>query len=92
MISKNAYCYCKEDISLVENYDKAKEDLSCMWHCHHRLEELYSTLELKSLGQYYWVPASALIFLHPDEHRKTFHMGRCRKFLKKKSEMTLLSD
>lgn len=38
MIPKNTYKYCREDISLIENYDKAIADKSKKrWVCHHRL-------------------------------------------------------
>ena len=30
--------YCGEDISKIENYDKAIADTTQMWICHHRLE------------------------------------------------------
>ena len=30
--------YCSEDISLIENYDKAVNDKEQTWHCHHRRE------------------------------------------------------
>lgn len=32
---KNARKYCYQDISLIENYDKAIADTEHMWHCHH---------------------------------------------------------
>ena len=45
--------YCKEDLSKIENYDKAIADTSQIWDCHHRTEiwwncskkELLSTIE-----------------------------------------------
>ena len=33
---KRAKSYCKDDISLIENYDKAIADNTQVWHCHHR--------------------------------------------------------
>ena len=30
--------FCKDDISKIENYDKAKSDTTQTWECHHKLE------------------------------------------------------
>ena len=30
--------YCCEDISLIENYEKAIADITQIWVCHHRFE------------------------------------------------------
>lgn len=30
--------YCCEDISLIENYEKAVNDKTQTWCCHHKLE------------------------------------------------------
>ena len=75
MISKNIYNLkkvCCEDISLIENYDKAIADTMQTWICHHRLEiqdnVVYSVKELKDLNMYYYRPASELIFLPKSEH------------------------
>ena len=66
---EQAKLYCKEDISLIENYEKAKKDLLEMWDIHHRKEEEgYSYKELKKLGLYYKRPASELKFLTKKEH------------------------
>ena len=43
MISENQVKkYCREDISLIENYDKAINDKTQTWDCHHRKESQYS--------------------------------------------------
>ena len=34
----NAKQYCCEDITLIENYDKAIADETQVWDCHHRDE------------------------------------------------------
>lgn len=64
--------YCSEDISKIENYDKAIADKRITWHCHHRLEvtphEIRLKEQLESDGLYYNRPASELIFLTPREH------------------------
>ncbi len=78
MISKRAYMYCCEDLSLIENYDKAINDSNQIWRCHHRLEIqdegkiIYTPQQLESLGLYYNRPASELIFLTLSEHN-TLH-------------------
>ena len=67
---KNVKLFCCEDISLIENYDKAIADKTQTWHSHHRLEteKNLSVKELRKAGLYYHRPASELIFLTPFEH------------------------
>jgi hypothetical protein len=66
--------YCCEDISLIENYDKAISDNTQSWRCHHRLEIqddgkiIYTAKQLQDMGLYYNRPASELIFLTLSEH------------------------
>ena len=71
--------YCREDISLIQNYQKAIEDSTQTWQCHHRLE-IYdengkerslqkSRDELIAENRYYNRPASELIFLTKSGHR-----------------------
>lgn len=62
--------YCYEDISKIENYDKAIADKIQTWHCHHRLEIMMNCgiKELKNNGYYYNRPANELIFLTKQEH------------------------
>lgn len=39
MISENyVKRYCCEDISKIENYDKAIADTTQVWECHHKME------------------------------------------------------
>lgn len=68
----NAYAFCKEDISLIENYDKAMEDKSQSWDCHHRTEIWWNctSQELIDNECYYHRPAKELIFLTHAEHAK----------------------
>lgn len=78
----NAYAYCGEDISLIENYEEAVSDKENTWLCHHRLEthdengnwlELEDQVLKKELiekGRYYHRPASELIFLKKSEHQR----------------------
>ena len=64
--------FCCEDLSLIENYDKAISDTTQTWDCHHRLEiqedKITPRKELISQGLYYNRPADELIFLTPEEH------------------------
>ena len=65
--------FCCEDLSLIENYDKAIADTTQTWDCHHRGEILpcgrFSRDDLKKFGLYFNRPAAELIFLTPSEHR-----------------------
>ena len=63
--------FCKDDISLIENYKEAVNS-SETWDCHHRLETDLglSAQELKDGGLYYNRPASELIFLTHPEHTR----------------------
>ena len=73
---KNAIKYCKDDISLIENYDKAFSDTTQMWHCHHRRETIFSRKDLIEIGEYYNRPACELIFLTKSEHMRLHHLGK----------------
>ena len=70
-----AKSYCKDDISLIENYDKAIADTTKMWHCHHRRETIFSKADLIEIGEYYNRPACELIFLTPLEHNRLHNSG-----------------
>lgn len=71
--------YCSEDISHIENYDKAVNDKEHLWDCHHRAEILpcgrYSRESLIKVGLYWNRPASELIFLRHDAHMRLHHTG-----------------
>ena len=73
---KSVKQYCCEDISKIENYDKAIADKTQTWHCHHKAEILpcgnFSCEDLKKFGLYYNQPASELIFIRKTEHN-SFH-------------------
>ena len=91
MISENqAKKYCKEDISKIENYDKAISDTTQIWHCHHRTEIWWncSIKELKENKCYYHRKACELIFLtnaeHARLHKKGRHGHKCSEETKKK--------
>ena len=71
MINVNcAKSFCKEDISTIENYDKAIADTTQTWHCHHRTEIWWncSKKDLIDNECYYNRKACELIFLTPSEH------------------------
>lgn len=88
MIAKNRELkrYCCEDISLIENYEKAIASNE-LYHCHHRLEtdKCLSKTELIELKLYWNRPANELIFLTVSEHRKLHYKNRNDKW---KSPMT----
>ena len=66
----NAKRFCCEDISKIENYDKAINDKSdTVWDCHHKLGIIKTKKELQEMGLYYNRPASELMFLTHNEHR-----------------------
>lgn len=71
---KKAVSYCKDDISLIENYQEAKESPE-LWVCHHKLEitlngeQALSFNELNRLGMYYKRPYFELIFMKAAEHQ-----------------------
>ena len=73
---KNVKKFCKDDISLIENYDKAIADKTQVWQCHHRRETIYSRSGLKEIGEYYNRPACELIFLTSLEHNRLHHLGK----------------
>ena len=73
----NAKRFCKEDISKIENYDKAVNDKEITWHCHHRTEIWWncSKKDLIENECYYNRKACELIFLTPAEHRRLHSMN-----------------
>ena len=83
----NKYCvnlYCSEDISLIENYDKAIADKTQIWDIHHRLEIQGKFRNSRKLlikcGLYYKVPASQLIFLTRSNHIAMHNFGQHREY------------
>lgn len=76
--------YCCEDISLIENYDRAVNDTENYWVCHHR-KEIELNLRKKALKRrkmYYHRPASELIFLTNSEHSKLHAQGQYHSMYK----------
>lgn len=89
--TKTIVKYCKEDASLIENYDRAIND-DKMWDCHHRLEthdeqgnirqEALTIEDLKAQDLYYDRPADELIFMTRSEHM-ALHRKGCKYWLGK---------
>jgi len=82
---KMAKRFCREDISLIENYQEAVNDTTQTWHCHHRdeIQPDGTVLHINDLmlkGEYFHIPASKLIFLtkkdHHNLHNKANWTGR----------------
>lgn len=74
---KNVKRFCRDDLSLIENYDEAMNDKTQTWCCHHKLEiELnLSVKELIEKDLYYNRPHSELILLTREEHNKLHSTG-----------------
>lgn len=95
MISESVKKFCKDDISLIENYELAVNDQIQCWDCHHRREitDNKSVAELKMECLYFKRPAEELIFLTRAEHtilhnrnRKISESARRKMSLAKKGK------
>lgn len=69
--------YCK-NFEKIENYEAAIADTTQTWHCHHRMEEVFTTEELKRAGWYYDRKPQELIFLTKAEHIALHMKGKKR--------------
>lgn len=85
MISERyAKMFCKDDISKIENYDKAIADTTQTWVCHHRLgltldgEFAHNKEDLIRLDMYYQRPYFELIFITHSEHDRLHNCGKTR--------------
>lgn len=81
MISEEqAKRYCSEDISLIENYERAVADQTQAWDIHHKAEILpcgiYAIKNLKDHGLYYKQPAARLVFMTRSEHSRLHNKGK----------------
>lgn len=82
MVNEHSKRYCKDDLSKIENYDKAIADQTCTWHVHHRLEltldgdNALSIKDLIRMNMYYHRPYFELIFLSPAEHASVHRKGK----------------
>lgn len=70
--------FCKEDLSKIENYDKAISDSTQTWHCHHRTEIWWNCTKKDLIDNecYYGRKACELIFLTPAEHKSLHSKGK----------------
>ena len=68
--------FCK-DYTEIRNYEEAVNDTTEMWDCHHRMEEVFTHVELKRAGWYYNRKPEELIFIRRSEHRGNpkLHIG-----------------
>lgn len=89
---KKANLYCKDDLSKIENYDKAIADTTQTWDIHHRLEltldgeYAHSKEDLIRLGMYSHRPYFELIFLTHSEHKRLHWKGVSDETRRKMSE------
>lgn len=78
--------YCKDDISKIENYEKAINDKNEIWICHHRMEiredYINTSKDLQNMNLYYNRPAEELIFLTRKEHAILHGLKFLAKFSK----------
>ena len=89
---KTANRYCRDELSKIENYDKAIADTTQTWVIHHRLELTLdgefalTAAQLKMHDMYYNRPYYELIFLAPAEHSRLHGMNMSEDSRKKISE------
>lgn len=84
---KQARKYCRDDLSKIENYEKAIADTTQVWECHHMTETWWncSKKDLIENECYYNRKACELIFLTRAEHIRLHKAGQhlseehCRK-------------
>ena len=74
--------FCRDDISKIENYDKAINDKTQTWDLHHRLELTLdgefalTAAQLKMHDMYYNRPYYELIFLTRSEHIRMHNLSQ----------------
>ena len=87
---KQARKYCKEELSKIENYEKAIADTTQTWHCHHMTETWWNCTAKDLIDNecYYNRKACELIFLTPSEHTSLHSKGKIQteETCRKKSE------
>lgn len=91
MVSDKVKLYCCEDISKIENYNKAITDTTQIYIIHHKLGIKNSRSFLKKQNLYYNRPASELIFLTPSEHAQLHANNRFDGWNKKISTNTKIA-
>ena len=89
---KYAKKYCRDEISKIENYEKAIADKTQTWVLHHRLELTLdgefalSRDQLKMHDMYYNRPYYELIFLTRADHRRLHGINMSDETRRKISE------
>ena len=83
---KKAKRYCCEEISLIENYNRAIADQKKTWDIHHRKEcdengkTLFTCKQLAEMNLYYNRPASELVFVTRSTHCKIHREHRAKNY------------
>lgn len=79
----NVKRYCCEDISKIENYEEAVNDITNTWECHHKMELIETGAVVNSTKQdlidwgiYYNRPADELIFMTKIDHHRLHLKGK----------------
>lgn len=80
---KKAKKFCK-DYTKIENYDKAVNDTTHTWICHHILGEILTPEQLIEHNFYYDVPPCMLKFVTKSEHESIHKRGDKNGFYGKK--------
>ena len=75
--------FCK-DYTKIENYDKAVNDTTQTWICHHILGEILTPEQLIEHNFYYDVPLCMLKFVTKSEHESIHKRGDKNPFYGKK--------
>lgn len=75
--------FCK-DYTQIENYDKAVNDATQTWICHHILGEILTPEQLIEHNFYYDVPPCMLKFVTKSEHESIHKRGDKNGFYGKK--------
>ena len=90
--TRYAYTYCREDISNIENYDRAIADTTHTWHIHHKdeikvlpsgVKVCRTKQELIDNDRYYNCPANELIFLTRSDHIRLHRIEHSERLGKK---------
>ena len=78
---RQAHKYCKEEISKIENYEKAIADTTRTWVCHHRTEIWWNCTKKELIENecYFNRKACELIFLTQAEHARLHMTAEHRK-------------
>lgn len=74
---KNARKYCRNDISKIEGYEEAMM-ADEKYSCHHVLEYLYSSEELKKMNMYFGVHENFLIWMPFSVHHNNCVLHKSR--------------